>query len=214
MSLAPLLALHIAVMGYWLGADLVINGFYRFVVHRADLPLAARDAMTDHLMNADQHVRYALVAQAALGTMLLALLGMLPPLLAWLAPLAGAAWLALVEAAHRARKSPRGARLALIDRVLRYGAAALLVAAALAMSDWPGWLRLKLALFAGVIGCGVLIRFQLVRHFQVWHALLAGGAEAAREAELRAIYRKATAILTLLWGQIAAIGLLAVFKPF
>lgn len=213
MTYQALLALHIVVLGYWLGADLVINSEFRFVVHRADLPVSARDAMTDHLMEVDQHVRYALVLQAMLGTLLLASLAMVPAMLAWIALAAGPGWLALVEAAHSTRKSPRGNRLARIDRGLRYALATLLVSAALAMADWPVWLRIKLALFAGVIGCGVLIRFQLIRHFALWGTIVATGSNGEREAGLRAIYRRATAILITLWSQIAAIALLAVFKP-
>ena len=214
MTHAALLALHVAVFGYWLGADLVINSEYRFIVRRPDLAVAARDAMTDHLMEVDQHVRYALVLQATLGMVLLAGLGLAPAVLGWVAPIGGTAWLALVEAAHRNRKSAKGARLALIDRALRYTVAALLVVAAVSMSGWPGWLRLKLVLFAGVIGCGVLIRFQLIRHFGVWSEIVASGSSPGREAQLRGIYRVATGILLILWSQIVTIAVLAVFKPF
>lgn len=208
-----LLALHIAVLGYWLGSEFVINSEYRFVVRRADLPVAARNAMLDHVMQMDQHVRYALVLQAALGMMLMAGMGLVPGSLMWLAPLAGLAWLAMVEATHRTRNMPIGQHLARIDRLLRYGLATILVAAALATPEWPGWLRIKLALFAGVIGCGVLIRLELILHFKVWHEIVAQGSTSAHEAALQAIYRKATGILLVLWSQIAAIALLAVFKP-
>ncbi len=213
MTYAVLLALHIAVLGYWLGSEMVINSEYRFVVHRSDLPVAARSAMMDHVMKVDQHVRYALVLQLTLGAMLMAGLGMLPDAALWLAPLAGLGWLAMVEAVHRTRNSPGGLRLALIDRLLRYGVAAALVLTAAAMPDWPGWLRIKLALFAGIIGCGVLIRFQLIRHFQLWGEITAEGSSPQREADLQGIYRRATGILLVLWGLIAAIALLAVFKP-
>lgn len=208
-----LFALHIAVFGYWLGADLVINSEYRFVVRRSDLPFAARDALMDHVMAVDQHVRYALVLQATLGAALLAGMGLAPAAVGWLAPVAGLAWLALVEAVHRSRKSEGGASLARFDRLLRYGVAALLIAWALTMADWPGWLRLKLAMFAGVIGCGVLIRFQLMRHFALWNAIAATGSTPQAEAQLRSIYRSATAILLVLWTLIVAIAALAVFKP-
>jgi hypothetical protein len=208
-----LLALHIAVLGYWFGADLVINSEYRFVVRRGDLPVAARDALMDHVMKVDQHVRYALVLQAMLGAMLLAEVGLAPAALGWIAPLVGAAWLTLVEVTHRTRKSPRGAVLARIDRALRYAVAALLVVLAIAMTDWPGWLRIKLTLFVGVIGCGVLIRFALIRHFTVWQALVANGSTADREAQLRAIYLRASGVLLVLWMLVMTIAALALFKP-
>jgi hypothetical protein len=213
MTQKVLLALHIAVLGYWLGADLVINSEYRFVVNRSDLPVAARDALMDHVMEVDQHVRYALVLQAMLGAMLLAATGLAPAAFGWIALLAGAAWLALVEVTQRARKQPRGAVLARIDRTLRYAVAALLVILAIALTDWPGWLRIKLALFAGVIGCGVLIRFALIRHFTVWQALVANGPTPDREAQLRAIYLRASGVLLVLWTLVLTIAALAVIKP-
>lgn len=214
MSQTILLAIHTVVLGYWLGSDLVINSEYRFIVHRHDLPVAARQEMTDHLMKIDQHVRYALVLQAMLGTMLLAGLGLLPASLGGIALVAGLAWLGLVEATHRTRKTALGLRLALLDRVVRYGLALALLALAFTQADWPGWLRLKLGLFAGVIGCGLLIRFQLIRHFSTWGEVLTQGSSPEREASLRATYRRATSILAGLWLQVFAIAVLAVLRPF
>lgn len=211
---AIILAVHTVVLGYWLGSDLVINSEYRFIVHRNDLPVPARDAMMDHLMVVDQHVRYALVLQATLGSMLLAGLGLFPAIVAWIAPLAGLAWLGLVEMAHRLRKSTTGVQLALIDRVVRYAVGAGLIALAFAATDWPLWLRIKLALFAGVIGCGVIIRFRLIRHFTTWAAIVSEGSTPEREAVLRRTYWRATSVLALLWLQVATIAVLAVLRPF
>lgn len=211
---AIVLAVHTVVLGYWLGSDLVINSEYRFIVHRSDLPVPARDAMMDHLMVVDQHVRYALVLQTMLGSMLLAGLGLFPGAVASIAPLAGLAWLGLVEMAHRLRKTASGLQLALIDRVVRYTVGAGLVALALLQADWPLWLRIKLALFAGVIGCGVIIRFRLIDHFTTWAAIVSDGSTPEREAILRRTYWRATSVLALLWLQVAAIAVLAVLRPF
>jgi hypothetical protein len=131
----------------------------------------------------------------------------------WVALLAGLGWLALVEAVHQTSKAPSGELLARIDRGLRYGVAALLVIAAFAVTDWPVWLRIKLALFAGVIGCGVLIRFALIRHFAVWRSMVTNGPTSDDEGQVQAIYRKATGILFILWALVAAITALAIFKP-
>jgi len=211
---AIILAVHTVVLGYWLGSDLVINSEYRFIVHRNDLPVPARDAMMDHLMVVDQHVRYALVLQATLGSMLLAGLGLFPAVVAWIAPFAGLAWLGLVEMAHRLRKSATGVQLALIDRIVRYSVGVGLIALAFAQADWPLWLRIKLALFAGVIGCGVIIRFRLIHHFTTWAAIVSEGSTPEREAVLRRTYWRATSVLALLWVQVATITVLAVLRPF
>ena len=58
-----LLVAHIVVLGYWLGADLVINSTYRYVSWSHGMPFAERSRLMDHVMHVDQHVRYALVLQ-------------------------------------------------------------------------------------------------------------------------------------------------------
>ena len=73
-----LLVAHIVVLGYWLGADLVINSTYRYVSWSHGMPFAERSRLMDHVMHVDQHVRYALVLQLALGISLAALNGYLP----------------------------------------------------------------------------------------------------------------------------------------
>jgi hypothetical protein len=208
-----LLAAHIVVLGYWLGSELVINSQYRFVTHRHDLDFAARDAVMDHLMDADQHVRYALILQLMLGVMLCAGLGLLPAIAFWGALGGGALWLALVELVHRHRKSARGKSLAAADRGPRYLLIAGLPLAALVLTDWPLWLRLKIALFAGIMLCGVGIRFALIHHFALWARLAAGDGGDSVEAGIRRTYWHATAMLMLLWVFIAAITVLAVMKP-
>lgn len=210
-----LLAAHIAVLGYWLGADLCINSEYRFITHRADLAFEARDAMTDHLMDVDQHVRYALVLQVMLGTMLAAELGFVDDRLFWFIPAIAALWIALIETAHRKRKSAIGSKLARIDRAVRYLVAVLLVAAAIGLFfQLPDWLRLKLGLFALLIGCGVVIRFMLMQHDRDWSHMRSEGPSPQYEARILATYRRATSVLLLLWLCVGGIAALAVFKPF
>jgi hypothetical protein len=57
------------------------------------LPFAERDRLMDHVMDVDQHVRYALVLQAGLGTMFAAAYGYFPggTTLAWAAAVAALA---------------------------------------------------------------------------------------------------------------------------
>ena len=61
------------MLGYWLGAELVINSTYRYVSWAATMPFAERDRLMEHVMDVDQHVRYALVLQAGLGVALVSL---------------------------------------------------------------------------------------------------------------------------------------------
>jgi len=217
--IAWLLVAHIAVLGYWLGSELVINSTYRYVCYADDMPMAERSRLMDHVMHVDQHVRYALVLQASLGLMLAANAGFVPggrPVL-MAAGLFGLAWLFFVEAVHRTRKRPVGQVLGAIDRASRYGLMALLVAVALGLigGSWfaPGWLRWKLAAFAGVIACGVGIRFALIAHFRTWAQMQSSGVTPERNAIIRGTYKRATGILILLWVFIAIMVWLSVAKP-
>lgn len=206
-----LLIAHIATLGYWLGAELAINATYRFVCYRDDLPFVARDAVMAHIMSADQHVRYALILQLTLGAMLMAATGLLQASL-WPIATAGALWLGFVELVHRWRERSAGPLLAAIDRWSRYVLISVLAGIALS-APLPLWLRAKLALFAGVMLCGVGIRLALIRHFRIWQHMAAYGATVDRNAAIKAIYAHATDILALLWLMIGGITLLAIVKP-
>src|SRR6056297_3045461 len=213
MLLQTLLVAHIAVLGYWLGAELVINSTFRYVSYADGLPFAQRDRLLDHVMDVDQHVRYALILQLGLGTALAALYGYLPggATSAAAAGLFAAAWLALVELTHRRRKSSAGTLLALADHAVRHAVMlALLVLGALALTgvlQAPGWLAWKMILFA------VVIRLALVRYFAVWQEIGAHGSDPTLESRLRQGYRRATGVLAVLWLLIAGITVLSVAKP-
>jgi hypothetical protein len=219
MMLQALLVAHIAVLGYWLGSELVINSTYRYVSRSAGMPFAERDRLMDHVMDVDQHVRYALVLQAGLGTILGAQYGYLPggDALAWSAAVLMIAWLGLVEVTHRRRGTMAGRKLAAFDRGIRWLGIALLVALALAAlagrASLAPWLAWKLLAFAGVIACGLGIRFALMRFYRTWQVIGREGSSEAREAEIRAVYVQATSVLGLLWALIAAITVLSIAKP-
>lgn len=214
-----LLVAHIAVLGYWLGAEFVINSTYRYVCFKTQVPLAERDRLMGHVMNVDQHVRYALVLQATLGTMLAALYGFVPggETTVWTAAIVGAAWLAFVETIHHVRHGALGQRLAAVDRWSRYLLLAVLLAIAIGLvgGDWaaPLWLRIKLGCFAGVIASGVGIRIALISHFRTWAQMMREGATDASNAVIRRTYFQATGVLLVLWAFIAAMVVLSVWKP-
>ncbi|MDJ0928329.1 MAG: hypothetical protein QNJ73_11860 [Gammaproteobacteria bacterium] len=214
-----LLVAHIAVLGYWLGSELVINSTFRYVSRAGSMPFPERDRLLDHVLDVDQHVRYALILQAGLGTVLAALLRYVPGgnALAISAVFAAGAWLVLVEATHRQRKLPSGQWLASIDNGIRYILiVGLLVTAGAALSgaiSLISWFAVKLALFAGVIVCGLGIRLEILRYYRAWHEIADNGSNATLEAELRRRYASATMVLVILWLQIAAIVALSLLRP-
>jgi len=219
MILQALLVIHIAVLGYWLGSELVINSTYRYVSWSKGMPFAERDRLMDHVMDVDQHVRYALVLQAGLGTILGAQYGYFPggDALAWGAAFLMIAWLVLVEVTHRRRGTAAGRKLAALDRGIRWLGIAFLVVLALATlsgrASLAPWLAWKLLAFAGVIACGLGIRFALMRFYRTWQVIGREGSSDAREDEIRAVYVQATSILGLLWAFILAITVLSIAKP-
>ncbi|MFN6934808.1 MAG: hypothetical protein ACK4NZ_06615 [Tsuneonella sp.] len=219
MILPWLFAAHIAVLGYWLGSEFVINSTYRYVSYGDTIPFEERTRLMEHVMHVDQHVRYALVLQATLGTALAALLGYIPggDALAWAAAAFGAAWFAFVEVVHRLRHRFIGRALATADRAMRYLLMALLIATAAGLvgGAWaiPTWLRWKLALFAGVMLSGVGIRLALITHFRTWAVMAREGPTEATNAIIRRTYVRATSVLLILWMFIAAITVLSIWKP-
>lgn len=214
-----ILVAHIVVLGYWLGSELVINSTYRYVSYADDMPFSERSRLMDHVMHVDQHVRYALVLQAALGTMLAGAYGFIPgsQTLVVGAAIAGVLLLAFVELVHQLRAKPIGQKLAWLDRASRYVLMAVLVAIAAGLlgGDWlmPDWLRWKLAAFAGVIACGVGIRFALIGHFRTWAEMAEHGVTDERNTIIKQTYVRATSVLALLWVFIAIITYLSVAKP-
>lgn len=219
MLLTSILVAHIAVLGYWLGSELVINRTFRYVSWSAGMPFAERARLMDLVMDVDQHVRYALILQTGLGIALAAWYGFFPggDRLAWGALLFMLAWLGFVEVAHRIRQSPAGATLARIDRASRYVLLAAFLMLAI-LSRWaeprvPAWLSIKMALFAGVIACGVGIRLALIGYFRTWQDIARDGSTDANERAIRAAYVRATAVLVMLWVFISAIVYVSVFKP-
>lgn len=219
MLIHALLVFHIAVLGYWLGSELVINSTYRYLSWSERMPFAERDRLLDHVMDVDQHVRYAMVLQAGLGTALAAYLGYFPggQPLAIGAGVFATLWLLLVEVTHRARKRPWGRTWARIDMILRYALVLALVtcaaATALGAVTLPGWLAWKLVLFAGTIASGLGIRIWLLRLFGAWPRLKSEGSSPELEREVKYVYVMATATLVMLWICIAGIVYVSIFKP-
>jgi len=219
MLIHLLLIAHIVVLGYWLGSEFVINHNYRYVSRAAGMSFSERAELMEHVMDVDQHVRYALILQFALGFALTFLYGYLPgrEAAATAVGIFGLLWLALVELTHRRRKTTLGKRLAALDRSLRYLVMVILVLMAVAAwAGWialSGWLVLKLLCFAAVMACGVGIRFSLMRLGPAWAELKKSGSTPETEKQMWKIYTESTAILCGLWVFIAAVVWLSVWKP-
>lgn len=165
-------------------------------------------------MDADQHVRRALILQLAIGLILSARFGLLPntKLAIALVVLVAVCWLILMEMTHHFRNQALGPGLARIDRAVRYLVILGLIGTAVAvLTDkiiTPNWLAWKLGLFAVIMLCGVTIRLVVIHFFAAWARIGKDGSSEALESTIRSDYYRSTAVLGLLW--LAIVGIVVV----
>ena len=109
-SYEVILWLHVLVMGYWIGSDLVVNALTHYVTRSSSLPGPERKRLWDFLMDVDQHPRNALILSVPLGFTLAAQTGLVWLDNAALATLwiASAAWFAYLWLAHWKRSAASG----------------------------------------------------------------------------------------------------------
>jgi hypothetical protein len=219
-SYEVLLWLHVLVMGYWIGSDLVVNALTHYVVRAASLPGAERKRLWDFLIDVDQHPRNALILRVPLGFTLAAQVGLLWLDNAALAALwlGSAAWFAYMWVVHWTRSSASGPVLARWDVRIRV----LLIAVFLFMgilslvSGRPlaaPWLAWKVILFAGVLACGLGIRHYIRETYRAWPGIWSGQGTAADEIAVRTAMTRATYVLWCLWLLLFVIGWLGAAKP-
>jgi len=212
--------LHVAVMGYWLGSDMVVNAVTHYFKNARELSVTERGRLWDFLLLIDQHPRNALILSIPLGFSLAAERGFLPLsrlalLVVWLASLG---WFVYIWILHWRRDTAAYALLSRVDLGLRWAlAVALLVLGGASLRRGglvgPPWLGLKLVLFAGVILCGLVIRRYIAAVVRVLPELRARGSTPAVEARISHALDRGTYTLWVLWILLVAIGYLGVAKP-
>jgi hypothetical protein len=213
--------LHVAVMGYWLGSDFVLNALTHYFKNARDMDPAQRLKLWDFLLLVDQHPRNALILSIPLGFQLAADLDLSPikgPALAalWIASLA---WFAFIWVLHFQVGKPAYRPLSRMDLALRYFliAALFVIGAASVASDGPlaaKWLGAKVALFALIIACGLGIRHYIAQVYQVLPKLRAEGSSPEVEAVITHALNWGSYVLYGLWAMIFVIGYLGAAKPF
>lgn len=212
--------LHVLVMGYWLGSDIVVNALTHYTTHAEGLPPAERDRLWRFLLHVDQHPRNAMILSVPLGFTLAAQLGLMPlgPAAVTATWLLGGAWFGFMWWVHLRKDSISGPALRAWDWRLRYLLIALfagLGAAGLATGRGitAPWLATKLLLFAGVMTCGLGIRHYIREVVAAWPAFMSAGSTPAFERRIRTAMWRATWVLCGLWAQLFAIGYLGAAKP-
>ena len=158
-----LLYVHVLALVYWLGGDLGTFLSSRHVL-RSELGVESRQTAFKILMECDMGPRLAMPIILGSGCHLAALRWptVLPGEVAPAGWLLVAIWVGLVAAIH----SPMGHRLPSLtqwDLRLRFAVViGLLGVSAYGVTlGLPGWIALKIAVFAVLVACGIAVRFAL-----------------------------------------------------
>lgn len=212
---------HIAVWGYWIGSDLVVNQLTHYLTHAERMDGPERNRLWRFLLHVDQHPRNALILTVPIGLTLASMLGLLALgttglVVVWVL---SAVWFWFMWHVHLRGDSPRGPVLRTWDVRLRYA----LIAVALGVGVWSlatkgpleaGWLAAKLVLFAGVMAAGVGIRLYIHDFLKTWPDIVKHGSTPQREAAIRTSMRRATWVLAVLHALLVVIAYLGYAKPF
>lgn len=159
--------LHLVGFAYWLGGDL---GVFHSSFYVADKNRSAevRVAAAKILFWLDQVPRICMTMMLPLGLQLGATLGLLPlgPALMVMVWLASVGWLGMVIYLHVAKSSALKMTVTRFDYAFRLLLSLGLIGVGIAALagigiTMPYWLALKLAIFGGLVGLGLVVRTKL-----------------------------------------------------
>lgn len=193
--------LHLIGFAYWLGGDLGVF-MSSYVVTDSQQPPAVRVSAAKLLFALDQIPRICMTLMLPLGIHLAWRMGALPvsgTMIAvfWLIALA---WLANVIILHKSPGGPTatldlGFRASLSLILLGVGLGSLLFDA-VAM---PYWVAAKLAIFGGLIACGLLVRIQLRPFGPAFARIASGDGTAEDDAAIQRSLGKTRPIVITIW---------------
>ena len=201
--------LHLVGFAYWLGADLAV--FYSsYYVANEKLSPEVRTTTAKILFALDQVPRMCMTMMLPLGITLAWQMQWLPipgsiVLLAWLV---SAGWLAMVIYLHAAKPSAGKTLLTRFDFWFRLVMSLSLIGTGLAglAGTWatPYFIAWKLAIFGGLIGCGLIVRIKLKDFGPAFGAIASGNVTDDVNAAIHRSLGGTRPFVVLIW-----IGLLA-----
>ncbi len=183
--------LHVIGFAYWLGGDLGVFYSSYFVANPA-LSTDVRVTTAKILFALDQAPRICMTMMLPLGIHLTWQMGIFrySATLMALIWLLAFAWLAMVITLHVAAQSKGKAMLTQFDFWFRLvlSSGLLVVGAVAQFSDRlaiPHWVAIKLMIFGGLIGCGLLVRIRLRPFGPAFARMARGEASEADNAAIR-----------------------------
>lgn len=207
-----LLYVHVLGLVYWLGGDLGTYLSSRYVLQK-ELSVEARRTAFSILMACDMGPRLAMPIMLGTGCHLAVLLWptLLPDTLALLGWILVMIWIGLIAAIH-SRAGERWPSLTRWDLWLRFGVVAGLLAAGLLGTSvgLPGWISLKIIVFAVLVASGIAVRFALKPFAIAYGQMLQEGASEAVNNAMSTHMGIARRFVWLIWLGLfvnAALGL-------
>jgi len=180
------LFVHVLALVYWLGGDLGTFLSSRHVL-RSELGVESRQTAFKILMECDMGPRLAMPIILGSGFHLTSLRwpGLLPEATALIGWLVVMVWVALVAAIHSSvgQRFPSltqwdlRLRFALVGGLLGVGGYAL-------TAGLPGWLALKITIFATLVACGIAVRFALKPFAMAYVGMVTDGPSDERNAAM------------------------------
>lgn len=214
------LALHCAVIGYYMGSDLVVNQTTWYFIRSAANPVRERARQLRFLLLCDQHPRTGLVLFIATGYALEAGDGLWPthspsvPVVLALCVV----WLLNTWVSFLLENRPLGRRLVAIDVAWRLAVALVFVALGVGSLLGYGpiaerWMAMKYLLLGALIGGGVSIRFFVRELKAAWPEFIRQGSTPAFEATVHRTLASASYVNWALWALFLSMAWLSVTRP-
>jgi len=214
-------ALHMIVIGYYMGSDFVVDQWTWYLIKSHKDPAEERVRKLKFLLVCDQHPRMGLILFIATGFSVEALAGLSPftpddlPLV-WLVC---AVWFAEIWVSFLNERKPWGKRLVDLDIAWRYlvGGAFLVTGAWSLLGEGPfahDWMALKYFLLGCLIAGGVSIRFFVRDLAKALPGFMQTGSTPEFEAVVDQTLFLAMKVNWGLWALFITMAVLTVFRPF
>lgn len=211
--------LHVALLVYWLGAD--IGVFYSSLqVIKSEHPPETRAAIVKVLTFVNYFPATASILMLPVGLELAAGIDASPVTGVWmiLVWIGAIAWLGVAHSSTKRRGTPLGTRLANVDLAVRIVLIAVLGIAAIAsfaggdpFSD--NWVALKVLLYVWVLICGLGIRFSFGSFGPAFRRLMTEGSTPEIEAALKRPVVIVKPWVLGLWGGLVVMALIGIAQP-
>jgi len=198
---------HISVFGIWFGTDIATFILSRKVLDPS-IDVIARRGLAGAMTSIEIIARLCLPTMLAFGLTLSVDGGLLDIAQAWIIPIwiGTAAWVALIWAVHKGSgASELDSRLAMVDLVVRSViCVSLWIAGTWSLVSQTGpflrnSLSVKVLLFALIMTCGIIIRFQLRPFAVAFGNLVSKGSTPETEGALTSSLRRAQPLVGVIW---------------